>query len=62
MALLCLLPKRLQSRSLEMISYPYINMEAAIKNALSMLQEAGFKLKEALKVEEPYWEKRLAWR
>jgi hypothetical protein len=43
-------PKRLQSRILKMIGYPYINMEVTIKNALSMLQEAGFKLKETVKV------------
>jgi len=48
--LLCLVPKRLQSRILKMIGYPYINMEVTIKNALSMLQEAGFKLKETVKV------------
>jgi hypothetical protein len=39
------MPKRLQSRILKMIGYPYINMEVTIKNALSMLEEAGFKLK-----------------
>ena len=33
-----------------MISYPYINMEVTIKNALSMLQNAGFKLKETVKI------------
>jgi len=48
--LLCLVPKRLQSRILKMIGYPYINMEVIIKNALSMLQKAGFKLKETVKV------------
>ena len=48
--LLCLMPKRLQSRILKMIGYPYINMEVTIKNALSMLQKAGFKLKETVKV------------
>lgn len=48
--LLCLMPKRLQLRILKMIGYPYINMEATIKNALSMLQKTGFKLKEIVKV------------
>jgi len=33
-----------------MIGYPYINMEVAIKNALSMLQKAGFKPRETVKV------------
>jgi ubiquinone/menaquinone biosynthesis C-methylase UbiE len=48
--LLCLMPKRFQSRILKMIGYPYINMEVTIKNALSMLEETGFKLKEIVKV------------
>jgi len=48
--LLCLLPKRLQSRILKMIDYPYVNMEVTIKNALLMLQKTGFKLKETLKI------------
>jgi len=48
--LLCLMPKSLRSRILKMIGYPYINMEVTIKNALSMLQKAGFKLKETVKV------------
>ena len=48
--LLYLLPKKLQLRILKMIGYPYINMEVTIKNALSMLKEAGFKLRETLKV------------
>jgi len=48
--LLCLMPKRLQSRILKMTGYPYINMEVTIKNALSMLQKAGFKLKETVKI------------
>jgi ubiquinone/menaquinone biosynthesis C-methylase UbiE len=48
--LLCLMPKRLQSRILEMIGYPYINMEVTIKNALSTLQRAGFKPRETVKV------------
>jgi hypothetical protein len=33
-----------------MIGYLYVNMEVTIKNALSMLEEAGFKLKETVKV------------
>jgi len=33
-----------------MIDYPYVNMEVTIKNTLSMLQKAGFKLKEIVKV------------
>jgi len=48
--ILCLLPKRLQSRIFKMIGYPYVNMEVTIKNALSMFQKAGFKLKETIKV------------
>jgi len=48
--LLCLMPKKLQLRILKMIEYPYINMEVTIKNALSMFQKAGFKLKESVKV------------
>jgi SAM-dependent methyltransferase len=48
--LLCLMPRKLQSRILKMIGYPYINMEVTIKNALSMLQKAGFKLKETVKI------------
>jgi ubiquinone/menaquinone biosynthesis C-methylase UbiE len=48
--LLYLMPKRLQLRILEMIGYPYINMEVTIKNSLSMLQKAGFKLEETVKV------------
>jgi len=44
------MPKRLQSRILKMIGCPYINMEVTIKNALSMLQNAGFKLKETVKI------------
>jgi len=48
--LLGLMPKRLQLRILKMIGYPYINMEVTIKNALSILQKAGFKLEETIKV------------
>ena len=48
--LLCLMPKRLQSRILKMIGYPYINMEVTIKNASSTLRKAGFKLKETVKI------------
>jgi len=48
--LLCLMPKRLQSRILKMIGYPYINMEVTIKNALLMLENAGFRLEETVKV------------
>jgi len=44
------MPKKLQLRILKMIEYPYINMEVTIKNALSMFQKAGFKLKESVKV------------
>ena len=48
--LLYLLPEKLQSRILEMIGYPYINMKVTIKNTLSMLKKAGFKLKETSKI------------
>jgi ubiquinone/menaquinone biosynthesis C-methylase UbiE len=48
--LLCLMPKKLQKRILKMIGCSYVNMEVTIKNALSMLEEAGFKLKETVKV------------
>ena len=44
------MPKRLQSRILKMIGYPYINMEVTIKNVLSTLQKAGFKLGKIVKV------------
>ena len=44
------MPKKLQSRILKMIGYPYINMEVTIKNALSMFQKADFKLKKTMKV------------
>jgi len=33
-----------------MINYPYINMEVTIKDVLSMLKKARFKLRETLKV------------
>jgi len=48
--LLCLLPKRLQSRIFKMMDYPYVNMEVTIKNALIMLQKTGFKLEKTLKI------------
>ena len=48
--LLCLMPKRLQIRILKMIDYPYVNMEVTIKNALLMLENAGFRLEETVKV------------
>jgi len=44
------MPKWLQSKIFKMIDYPYVNMEVTIKNTLSMLQKAGFKLKEIVKV------------
>jgi hypothetical protein len=44
------MPKKLQKRILKMIGCSYVNMEVTIKNALSMLEEAGFKLKETVKV------------
>ena len=48
--LLYLMPKRFQSRILKMMGYSYINMEVTIKNVLSTLKNAGFKLKETVKV------------
>jgi len=43
-------PKKLQSRILKKIRYPYINMEVTIKNTLSAFQKASFKLKKTVEV------------
>ena len=43
--------KRLQSRIIKiMVGYSYINIEATIKDALLMLNNAGFKLRETVNV------------